>query len=121
MNSSFPKSEFTVRISIFSLTMLGVFMRKTNDGIFVLVNEKPYTTEVRFLSKENYDNLPELVPGCKVEFEERTLKLTEYPDCTSCQLPLTHGQVNHRIISRYLHYNSYIPKIFYKFLCLFNF
>ena len=86
---SFPESKYRVSISIFSLTMLGVFMRKTNDGIYILVNKKPYTTEVEYLATESYEKLPELLPGCKVEFDEKKIKLTEYADCTRCQMPLS--------------------------------
>ena len=73
--------------------MFGEFMRETDSGIFVLVNEKPYFTDVQYLTKERYETLPELVPGCKVEFDEETVKLSEYSDCPRCHMSLPVGKV----------------------------
>tara|TARA_B110000046_G_C12891963_1_gene354785 strand:+ start:116 stop:610 length:495 start_codon:yes stop_codon:yes gene_type:complete len=69
--------------------MLGVFMRETASGIFILINKKPYTTEVHYLTKERYVTLPELVTGCKVEFDEKQVKLAEYTNCIRCHISFT--------------------------------
>ena len=54
--------------------MFGVFMRSTEAGIFILVNRKPYTTDVKF------EALPELTPGCKIQYDEGSIQLSEYFD-----------------------------------------
>ena len=69
--------------------MIGVFMREKASCIFILINKKPYTTEVHYLTKERYVTLPELVTGCKVEFDEKHVKLAEYTNCIRCHMSFT--------------------------------
>ena len=73
--------------------MFGVFMRSTEAGIFILVNEKPYTTEVKFLTSGRFEALPEMIPGCKIEYDESSIQLSEYFDCIRCHMPLIEGEV----------------------------
>ena len=68
--------------------MFGVFLRESATTVFVLINKLPFKTELQFLNKENYSDLPDLIPGCKIEFDVKSIKLAEYSDCENCHMPL---------------------------------
>tara|TARA_B110000046_G_scaffold179374_1_gene208518 strand:- start:561 stop:779 length:219 start_codon:yes stop_codon:yes gene_type:complete len=68
-------------------------MRETANGIFILVNGKPYKTEIQYLTKEGYETLPELVLGCKVKFDDTTVTLAEFSDCPRCHISIPLGEV----------------------------
>ena len=42
------------------------------------MNEKPYTTAVKFLTRSRFEALPEMTLGCKVAYDENRMKLAEY-------------------------------------------
>ena len=67
--------------------MFGVFLKETATDYQILVNVKPYRTDLRILSKEKYSKASEIPVGVKVEFNESTIILAEYFDCTYCHMP----------------------------------
>ena len=67
--------------------MFGVFLKETATDYQILVNVKPYRTDLRILSKEKYSKESEIPVGVKVEFNKSTIKLAEYFDCGYCHMP----------------------------------
>ena len=53
--------------------MFGVFLKETATDYQILVNVKPYRTDLRILSKEKYSKASEIPVGVKVEFNESTI------------------------------------------------
>ena len=53
--------------------MFGVFLKETATDYQILVNVKPYRTDLRILSKEKYSKVSEIPVGVKVEFNESTI------------------------------------------------
>ena len=49
--------------------MFGVFLKETATDYQILVNVKPYRTDLRILSKEKYSKASEIPVGVKVEFK----------------------------------------------------
>ena len=63
--------------------MFGVFLKETATDYQILVNVKPYRTDLRILSKEKYSKVSEIPVGVKshiytteVHYEKRTILLT---------------------------------------------
>ena len=67
--------------------MFGVFLKETATDYQILVNVKPYRTDLRILSKEKYSKVSEIPVGVKVEFNESMIISAEYFDCTYCHMP----------------------------------
>ena len=83
-----PETYFySTHLNFLSLTMFGVFLKETATDYQILVNVKPYRTDLRILSKEKYSKASEIPVGVKVEFNESTIILAEYFDCTYCHMP----------------------------------
>lgn len=64
--------------------MFELYLRKTEDGIFILTNEVHYKTEERFIPKEKYDSLPKLFLGSKVCYDGSSVKITDFENCKQC-------------------------------------
>ena len=47
--------------------MFGVFLKETATDYQILVNVKPYRTDLRILSKEKYSKVSEIPVGVKVD------------------------------------------------------
>ena len=75
-------------IKIFQ-AMLGVVKRISKEGLFVLVNERSYSTDLKFISFGVLDSIPDLIPRSKISYVGKTLELTEYLDCDRCQKPVS--------------------------------
>ena len=67
--------------------MFGVFLKETATDYQILVNVKPYRTDLRILSKEKYSKVSEIPVGVKVKFNESMIISAEYFDCTYCHMP----------------------------------
>ena len=67
--------------------MFGVFLKETATDYQILVNVKPYRTDLRILSKEKYSKVSEIPVGVKVEFNESMIISAEYFDCSYCHMP----------------------------------
>ena len=68
--------------------MLGVVSQISNDGISLLVNEKPFCTELKCIPVIGIDFKPTLVIGSKVSYDGKVITLTEYLDCEKCHRPI---------------------------------
>ena len=57
---------YSTHLNFLSLTMFGVFLKETATDYQILVNVKPYRTDLRMLSKEKYSKVSEIPVGVKV-------------------------------------------------------
>ena len=82
------RNLFLQYASQFSLSYnVWCFLKETATDYQILVNVKPYRTDLRILSKEKYSKVSEIPVGVKVQFNESMIISAEYFDCTYCHMP----------------------------------
>ena len=68
--------------------VLGVVRKITDEGLSVLVNDKPYYTSKMMIPSKRIKSMPDLQIGSKITYSDGVVELTEYLDCKRCQRPL---------------------------------
>ena len=68
--------------------VLGVVRKITDEGVYVLVNDKPYHTSKLLIPSKKIKSTPDLQVGSKITFNGRMIELTEYLDCKKCHRAL---------------------------------
>ena len=68
--------------------VLGVVRKITDEGVYVLVNDKPYHTSKLLIPSKKIKSTPDLQVGSKITFNDRMIELTEYLDCKKCHRAL---------------------------------
>ena len=68
--------------------VLGVVRRITDEGVYILVNDKPYHTSKMLIPSKKIKSIPNLQIGSKICYDDGVIKLTEYIDCKKCHQPL---------------------------------
>ena len=75
--------------------MLGEFFKRTETGIFILMNEKPYWTTIGFIENAGIKAEPvQMVRGDKISFNGHEIRKENFKNCCRCYKQLSDGEVN---------------------------